>query len=98
MPARCTAAIARAALGAVAARADAMAAAVDAAADDLCRVQAEPLSHDECVRFVTRDDCGAVATFLGVTRDNFAGRARGVLPSDDPGSLASRRLRRTSRL
>eukprot|EP00629_Pelagomonadales_sp_RCC1024_P016716 CAMPEP_0119276178 /NCGR_PEP_ID=MMETSP1329-20130426/14983_1 /TAXON_ID=114041 /ORGANISM="Genus nov. species nov., Strain RCC1024" /LENGTH=152 /DNA_ID=CAMNT_0007276605 /DNA_START=128 /DNA_END=583 /DNA_ORIENTATION=- len=45
-----------------------------ASADDLCRIDAAPLSHDEAVAFVTADDCGAVATFLGVTRDSFEGR------------------------
>ena len=29
---------------------------------DLCRVQSEPLSHDEAVASVTSGDCGAVAT------------------------------------
>ena len=41
---------------------------------DLCRIQSEPLSHDEAVAFVTSDDCGAVSTFLGITRNNFEGR------------------------
>ncbi|KAH8050770.1 molybdopterin synthase [Aureococcus anophagefferens] len=38
------------------------------------RVTGAPLSHDEAVAFVTSDDCGAVATFLGVTRDTFEGK------------------------
>mmetsp|Transcript_2118 Transcript_2118/g.6282 ORF Transcript_2118/g.6282 Transcript_2118/m.6282 type:complete len:168 (+) Transcript_2118:257-760(+) len=70
-----------------------MAAAVDAAADDLCRVQAEPLSHDECVRFVTRDDCGAVATFLGVTRDNFAGKKVVTLRYEAYAPMAEAKMR-----
>ncbi|KAH8098343.1 molybdopterin synthase [Aureococcus anophagefferens] len=37
-------------------------------------VTGAPLSHDEAVAFVTSDDCGAVATFLGVTRDTFEGK------------------------
>ena len=41
---------------------------------DLCRVQSEPLSHDEAVAFVTSGDCGAISTFLGTTRNNFDGR------------------------
>ena len=41
---------------------------------DLVRICEGPLSHDEAVGFVTADDCGAVATFLGVTRDNFEGQ------------------------
>ena len=45
-----------------------------ARADTLCRVDAGALSHDEAVAFVTADDCGAVATFLGVTRDSFEGK------------------------
>ena len=41
---------------------------------DRARVTGAPLSHDEAVAFVTSDDCGAVATFLGVTRDTFEGK------------------------
>lgn len=53
-----------------------MAAPVERAPDgcDLVRVCESALSHDEAVGFVTEDDCGAVATFLGVTRNNFQGK------------------------
>ena len=43
-------------------------------AETLVRVGPEALSHDAAVAFVTTDDCGAVATFLGVTRDSFEGK------------------------
>ncbi|KAH8058457.1 hypothetical protein JL721_9478 [Aureococcus anophagefferens] len=42
--------------------------------DARARVTGAPLSHDEAIAFVTSDDCGAVATFLGVTRDTFEGK------------------------
>jgi molybdopterin synthase catalytic subunit len=31
-------------------------------------------SLDECYQFVTNPSCGAVASFVGITRDNFQGR------------------------
>ncbi|KAJ1445927.1 Molybdopterin biosynthesis MoaE [Pelagophyceae sp. CCMP2097] len=51
--------------------------AIGAAADlaaDLVLISEAPLSHETAVAFVTRDSCGAIATFLGITRDNFGGK------------------------
>ena len=38
------------------------------------RVTAEPLDVAAVARLVARDDCGAVATFVGLARDHNAGR------------------------
>ena len=60
---------------------------------DLCRVQAEPLSHDEAVAFVTSGDCGAIATFLGTTRNNFDGRPVRTLMYEAYAPMAESKMR-----
>lgn len=42
---------------------------------NMIRVASELPSLDECYKFVCDDGCGAVATFVGTTRDNFNGKA-----------------------
>ena len=37
-------------------------------------IRSEVLSHEEAVSFVGDPGCGGIATFLGVTRDNFDGK------------------------
>jgi len=46
----------------------------DPAASDFVEVTAEPLSLDRCVAAVADDGAGAIATFIGVTRDTFEGK------------------------
>jgi len=41
---------------------------------DIVQLTAEPLSLDVACRAVSSDDCGAISTFSGTTRDSFAGR------------------------
>ena len=60
---------------------------------DLCRVQSEPLSHDEAVAFVTSGDCGAIATFLGTTRNNFDGRPVRTLMYEAYAPMAESKMR-----
>ena len=60
---------------------------------DLCRVQAEPLSHDEAVAFVTSGDCGAISTFLGTTRNNFDGRPVRTLMYEAYAPMAESKMR-----
>ena len=69
-----------------------MAAAVETELD-LCRVQSEPLSHDEAVAFVTSGDCGAIATFLGTTRNNFDGRPVRTLMYEAYAPMAESKMR-----
>ena len=64
---------------------------------DLCRVQSEPLSHDEAVAFVTSGDCGAVATFLGTTRNNFDGRPVGTLMYEAYAPMAESKMKEICR-
>ena len=61
---------------------------------DRARVTGAPLSHDEAVAFVTSDDCGAVATFLGVTRDTFEGRRVRRLEYEGYAPMAEREMLR----
>jgi molybdopterin synthase catalytic subunit len=58
-------------------------------------------SLDECYRFVTTDtnssspaSCGAVATFVGITRDNFAGRRVVRLSYEGYVSMAMKEMKR----
>ena len=60
---------------------------------DLCRVQSEPLSHDEAVAFVTSGICGAIATFLGTTRNNFDGRPVRTLMYEAYAPMAESKMR-----
>ena len=60
---------------------------------DLCRVQSEPLSHDEAVAFVTSGDCGAISTFLGTTRNNFDGRPVRTLMYEAYAPMAESKMR-----
>lgn len=41
----------------------------------LVRLSAEPISVDECLQAVRREDCGAVVLFLGTVRDHAGGRS-----------------------
>lgn len=41
----------------------------------LCAIREGELDHAEAVRFVGDPGCGAISTFLGVTRDNFEDKA-----------------------
>lgn len=64
---------------------------------DLCRVQSEPLSHDEEVAFVTSADCGAIATFLGTMRNNFEGRPVRTLMYEAYAPMAESKMREICR-
>ena len=44
---------------------------LDDSARFLIKVSEEPLSLEECSAFVTDPSCGAISTFVGITRDNF---------------------------
>ncbi|CAF1561452.1 unnamed protein product [Adineta ricciae] len=41
---------------------------------DYIHLQTEPIRLDELYKQVLASSCGAVASFIGVTRDNFEGR------------------------
>ena len=47
---------------------------VSGGAPDLVRLTAEPISVDECLAAVRREDCGAVVLFLGTVRNHAAGQ------------------------
>ena len=64
---------------------------------DLCRVQSEPLSHDEAVAFMTSADCGAIVTFLGTTRNNFEGRPVRTLMYEAYAPMAESKMREICR-
>ncbi|XP_020708294.1 molybdopterin synthase catalytic subunit-like isoform X5 [Athalia rosae] len=38
---------------------------------DVVRLQTERLSIEQIVNLVTAPNCGAISTFIGITRDNF---------------------------
>lgn len=46
----------------------------DASLPVFLEVVAEPLSLDRCVAAVADDSAGAIATFIGVTRNTFEGK------------------------
>ena len=48
---------------------------VSGGAPDLVRLTAEPISVDECLAAVRREDCGAVVLFLGTVRNHAGGQA-----------------------
>ena len=51
-------------------------------------------SMDECCRFVADPSCGAVATFAGITRDNFQGKRVSKLSYEGYTPMAIKELRR----
>ncbi len=57
------------------------------------RVTAEPLSADRLVEAVTAPEAGAVVVFLGVVRDNTAGRRVVALEYEAHGPMAEAKLK-----
>jgi molybdopterin synthase catalytic subunit len=51
---------------------------------------------DECVAFVTDPSCGAVSTFLGITRNNFQGKIVTKLSYEGYVPMAEKELRKVS--
>ncbi len=47
---------------------------VSGGSEDMVRLGEEPISVDECLAFVRRDDCGAVVLFLGTVRNQTGGQ------------------------
>lgn len=47
---------------------------VSGGSEDLVRLGEEPVSVDECLAFVRREDCGAVVLFLGTVRNQTGGQ------------------------
>jgi molybdopterin synthase catalytic subunit len=62
--------------------------------DYLIRVAEEIPSLEECYNFVSDDACGAVATFIGVTRNNFNGKVVQKLTYEGYVPMAERELRK----
>ena len=60
---------------------------------DLFLLTREPLDPQALVGLVSRDDCGAVALFYGVVRDNSEGRTVARLDYEAQESMALRKLR-----
>jgi molybdopterin synthase catalytic subunit len=58
------------------------------------RVTKEPLSLQELVNFVTDPEAGAIATFIGTTRNNNEGRRVIALDYDAYSEMAERELKR----
>lgn len=58
----------------------------------LIRVSEDPPSLEECSDFVADPGCGAVATFVGTTRDNFQGRRVTMLSYEGYVPMAEREL------
>jgi len=58
------------------------------------RIRSSELSLDEATRAVSHSAAGAVATFLGVVRDNNEGHAVTLLEYEAYGSMAEAELRR----
>jgi molybdopterin synthase catalytic subunit len=65
-----------------------------AGADYLIRVAEEIPSLEECYAFVSDDSCGAVATFVGVTRNNFNGKVVQKLSFEGYVPMAQKELRK----
>lgn len=61
---------------------------------DLTRICDQELSNDEAVNFVSDPKCGAIATFLGVTRDNFQGKLVDKLSYEAYVPMAQQEMRR----
>jgi molybdopterin synthase catalytic subunit len=58
------------------------------------RVTNQPIDLDELVRFVTDPEAGAVATFIGTTRNNNEGRQVIALDYEGYPEMAEKELRR----
>lgn len=63
-------------------------------ADILAKISEEPLSNDEAIKFVSDPKCGAIATFLGVTRDNFEEKTVEKLSYEAYVPMAEKEMRR----
>lgn len=61
---------------------------------DLTRICDQELSNDEAINFVSDPKCGAIATFLGVTRDNFQGKLVDKLSYEAYVPMAQQEMRR----
>lgn len=60
----------------------------------LIRVSEDLLSLQECSDFVTDPTCGAISTFVGITRDNFDGKAVTKLSYEGYVPMAEKELRK----
>mmetsp|Transcript_37068 Transcript_37068/g.118856 ORF Transcript_37068/g.118856 Transcript_37068/m.118856 type:complete len:161 (+) Transcript_37068:117-599(+) len=60
----------------------------------LASIRESVLSHEEAVAFVGDPGCGAIATFLGVTRDNFEGKAVSKLSYEAYVPMAEQEMRK----
>ena len=62
------------------------------------RVQDEPIDLNELVRYVTDAEAGAIATFIGTTRNNNEGRSVIALDYESYSEMAERELARVWRV
>jgi len=60
----------------------------------LCAIRETALSHEEAVAFVGDPGCGAISTFLGVTRDNFEGKSVAQLSYEAYVPMAEQEMRK----
>merc|ERR1740139_408716 len=59
----------------------------------LIKVSESPLTLEECHSFVSLPSCGAISSFVGVTRDNFEDKKVAKLSYEGYVSMAERKLR-----
>eukprot|EP00591_Stephanopyxis_turris_P012145 CAMPEP_0195529058 /NCGR_PEP_ID=MMETSP0794_2-20130614/31477_1 /TAXON_ID=515487 /ORGANISM="Stephanopyxis turris, Strain CCMP 815" /LENGTH=169 /DNA_ID=CAMNT_0040660301 /DNA_START=58 /DNA_END=570 /DNA_ORIENTATION=+ len=66
----------------------------DNSSNYLIRVSPTPLSLSECNEFVSHPSCGAISSFVGITRDNFGDKKVAKLSYEGYVPMAERELRR----
>lgn len=66
----------------------------NAAEQYLIQVSESLPTMDECLKFVADPSCGAVATFAGITRDNFQGKSVARLSYEGYTPMALKELRK----
>uniref|UniRef100_A0A6V2DEJ3 Molybdopterin synthase catalytic subunit n=1 Tax=Ditylum brightwellii TaxID=49249 RepID=A0A6V2DEJ3_9STRA len=60
----------------------------------LIKVSESPPSLEECSNFVNHPACGAISTFVGITRDNFQGKTVAKLSYEGYIPMAEKELRK----
>lgn len=60
----------------------------------LIKVSEDIPSLDECSKFVSDPACGAISTFVGITRDNFGGKTVTMLSYEGYVPMAEKELRK----
>lgn len=67
--------------------------AIDDIPDVTVEILLQPLSADACIEQVSSPDCGGIAVFLGVVRDNFEGKATDHLEYEAYAEMAGEVIR-----